>query len=666
MPADKKLALDLAINLQKGDMSIEDLNKQLEEAKKLLEDVGEESSDEFKALSQVVTDTEKSIEDMNGELSKTKKGFEETADAQKKAGQSSNIFSKGLKAVGVGLKGLGIGIVVGAIKLFYDAISKNQKIMDALSTALGTIGILFEKVFSVIFNTVESVSKATNGFSGLTAVMKGLLTIGVTPLKLAFDSIKLIIQQSQLAWEQSFFGGKDPEKIKQLTADIKATQESIQETGKEAVEAGKSVVNNVGKAVTEVGSVIGGAVEGVQEISIKGAVELAKANTELKNSAAIAAAQQGLLIEKYDQQAEKLRQTRDEERNSLSERKKANDELLNVLDEQEKAMLSQASLQVAAAQAAVEANDNTETQTALIEALANKQGVLAQVEGLRSEQKANDLALDRERMEMDKVLAQSEADLAYQRQVFDAQQIEDKVEQAQKLRDIELQRQEDEEARLQQIVDNANAETQAKIDAQIALDTFKEESRQKNIEADVAVLEATVAANKAKNDKIKKDDDDAEKDREELRKLALGAITSIAKSLAAGNEKDQKKAFQINKAVSIGQAIQNTAQGVTKAFGQGGVAGFATGALVAAAGAAQIATIAKTKFKGGEQGVQSPNTSQVNQSLGGGLAGLQPRGFTSPLLDTGAQTTKVIVTETDIRNVSRNVDGVYSRATVVQ
>jgi hypothetical protein len=26
----------------------------------------------------------------------------------------------------------------------------------------------------------------------------------------------------------------------------------------------------------------------------------------------------------------------------------------------------------------------------------------------------------------------------------------------------------------------------------------------------------------------------------------------------------------------------------------------------------------------------------------------------------------VIVTETDIRNVSRNVDGVYSRATVVQ
>mgnify|MGYP000016827730 CR=1 FL=1 len=178
-------------------MSIEDLNKQLEMAKKLLEDVGEESSDEFKALSQVVTDTEKSIEDMNGELSKTKKGFEETADAQKKAGQSSNIFSKGLKAIGTGLKAMGIiGLVTGAVKLFYDAISKNQRLMDALSTALGTIGVLFEKLFGVIFNVVDTVSKASNGFSGLTAVMKGLLTIGVTPLKLAFDGIKLILSCS--------------------------------------------------------------------------------------------------------------------------------------------------------------------------------------------------------------------------------------------------------------------------------------------------------------------------------------------------------------------------------------------------------------------------------------------------------------------------------------
>jgi hypothetical protein len=664
--ADKKVAFEMAINLQKGDMTIEELNAQLEEAKKLLEDVEDTGSDEFKALSQVVVDTESSIKDMNGELKKTKKGFEDTADAQKEAGKMSKLFSKGLKAIGVGLKGLGIGIVVGAVKLFYDAISKNQRIMDALSTALGTIGVLFEKLFGVIFDTFDAVSKASNGFSGLTAVMKGLITIALTPIKLLFSSIVLTIKKAQLAWEQSFFGGKDPETIKKLTKDVSDTQKEIKETGEEAVKAGKSVVDNMGKAVTEVGSVVGGVVEGVQEISVKGAFEIAKANTELKNSAAIAEAQQTLLVEKYDRQAEKLRQTRDEERNSIAERKKANDELLNVLDEQEKAMISQANLQVAAAQAAVNENDNTENSIALIQALANKQGVLAQVEGIRSEQKAQDLALDREQMEMTRSISDSEAELAYQRELFNAQQIKDKVEQAKKIAEIEEKRQQDEMLRLETIVEQAKQGTQAEVDALIALDAFREESRQKNIDANKAVLEATVAANAEADKKIEDNKKKSEEKKKELAQAALGAVASIANSLAAGNEKDQKKAFLINKAVSLGQAIQNTATGVTKAFGQGGVAGFATGALVAAAGAAQIATIAKSKFEGGEQGVEKPSTSQVSQSLGGGLAGIQPRGFTSPRIDTDVPTTKVIVTETDIRSVSRNVDGVYSRATVVQ
>jgi hypothetical protein len=666
MAADRRVALELIINLQKGDMTIEELNEQLKEAKKLLDKMGDDGSDEFKALSQAASDTEKQIEEMNGELKKTKKGFDDTSKAQKEAGKSSNIFSKGLKAVGVGLKALGIGIVVGAIKLFYDAISKNQRIMDALSTALGTIGVLFEKLFGVIFNVVDTVSKASNGFSGLTAVMKGLLTIAVTPLKLAFDAIVLTLKQAQLAWEQSFFGGKDQEKIKQLTKDVKDTQESIKKTAEEAVKSGKSVVDNMGKAVSEIGGVVGGVVEGVQEITIKGAFEIAKANTELKNSAAIAAAQQGLLIEKYDRQAEKLRQIRDEERNSIAERKKANDELGEVLDEQEKAMIAQADLQVAAASAAVQANNNTETQVALIEALANKQGVLAQVEGFRSEQKANDNALDREKIEINKSLADSEADLAYQREIFNAQQIKDKLEQAKKIQEIEDKRMQDEMLRLETIIEATKQGTQAQADALIALDVFREESRQKNIEANLAVAEAEVEADKTAKAKIKKADEDAEEQKEELKKAAMLAINNIANLLASGNEKQQKKAFQINKAVSLGQAIQNTAQGVTKAFGQGGVAGFVTGGLVAAAGAAQIATIAKTKFQGGGQGVESPSNSQVNQALGGGLAGIQPRGFTSPLIDSDIQPTKVIVTETDIRNVSRNVDGVYSRATVVQ
>lgn len=665
--ADKRIAFEMAINLQKGDMTIEELNAQLEEAKKLLEDVEDTGSDEFKALSQVVVDTESSIKDMNGELKKTKKGFEDTADAQKEAGKMSGVFSKGLKAIGVGLKGLGIGIVVGAVKLFYDAISKNQRIMDILSTALGTVGVLFEKLFGVVFDTFDAVSKASKGFSGLTAVMKGLLTISVTPLKLAFDAIVLTLKQAQLAWEQSPFGGKDQEKIKQLTKDVKDTQESIKKTAEEAVKSGKSVVDNMGKAVTEIGGVVGGVVEGVQDISVKGAYEIAKANTELKNSAAIAEAQQTLLVEKYDRQAEKLRQTRDEERNSIAERKKANDELGKVLDEQEKAMIAQANLQVAAAQAAVNENDNTENSIALVQALANKQGVLAQVEGLRSEQKAQDLALDREKMEMTKSISDSEAELAYQRELFNAQQIKDKVEQAKKIAEIEEKRQQDELLRLETIVEQAKQGTQAEVDALIALDAFREESRQKNIEANAAVAQAALEeSEKVKNKRIA-DEKEAQEKRQELAQMSFTALSTMANLLASGDEKQQRKAFQLNKAVSIGQAIMSTAQGITAqlAVPQDALTGmnFVKAGIVAATGAAQIATIAKTQFKSpSATKPDAPNTP----ALGGGLAGIQPRGFTSPRIDTDVPTTKVIVTETDIRSVSRNVDGVYSRATVVQ
>jgi len=53
--------------------------------------------------------------------------------------------------------------------------------------------------------------------------------------------------------------------------------------------------------------------------------------------------------------------------------------------------------------------------------------------------------------------------------------------------------------------------------------------------------------------------------------------------------------FEDNKAFAVANAVINTAEGVTKALAQGGMFGFASAAAVAAAGAAQIATIMSSK-----------------------------------------------------------------------
>jgi hypothetical protein len=291
-----------------------------------------------------------------------------------------------------------------------------------------TISIVMGKVVDVfVANVVEQVAKSSNGFEGLKNVMLGLLRIAITPLQLAFYGIKLGIQEAQLIWEKSFLGSGDAKKIQELTKGIEETKDSISEVAKSAVEAGSQVANNIGKAISEVSQVVSASAEGISKISIKGAIEQAKANVAIKNSAEIAAAQQALLVEEYDRQAEKQRQIRDDESKSISERITANNELGKVLEKQEKAMLSQADLQIAAAQVELDKNNNIENQVALTEALANRAGVLAAVEGFRSEQIVNEIALNKELLEQNKALSQSEADLAYERQKFDAQQITDKL-----------------------------------------------------------------------------------------------------------------------------------------------------------------------------------------------------------------------------------------------
>ena len=76
----------------------------------------------------------------------------------------------------------------------------------------------------------------------------------------------------------------------------------------------------------------------------------------------------------------------------------------------------------------------------------------------------------------------------------------------------------------------------------------------------------------------------------------LSSVGSNEKKRAAVERKYAKK----QKQMSIIQAIINGAVGVTKAFAQGGILGFITGALVAAATAAQIALISSQSFaKGG-------------------------------------------------------------------
>ena len=107
---------------------------------------------------------------------------------------------------------------------------------------------------------------------------------------------------------------------------------------------------------------------------------------------------------------------------------------------------------------------------------------------------------------------------------------------------------------------------------------------------------------------------------------ALGALGDLASAFAKDDEAGAKKAFKINKAVGISQAVISTGLAITAALTAGGnPVKLATGTqfveagIAAATGAASIATIAKTQFQGG--GGNAP--SGPSGSGGGGGAQAQ-------------------------------------------
>ena len=338
------------------------------------------------------------------ELNLIQKGLLSVGKAGKK------IANGGLKAVGFGLKSIGkaylaagIGIIVSGFAFLTNALRENQEVMDAVNTVFETLSIVGSQVSDVIVSVYKNVSSASENFDALGKVMKSLLTIAITPLKLAFDGIKLGLQSAQLAWEESFFGDKDPETIKRLNDSIFETKQSLAETANEAISAGKSVATNFGEAITEFKDITTQVIDGVKEISIEAAIETAKTNISLKKSAELARVANQGLIEDYDRQAEQQRQIRDNDLNSIEERIIANDLLKAKLEEQEKLMLENARLIQASAQAQFDKNDSDENALILAEAKNEVKAVEAQIEGFMSEQESNRVALLKEKIELDLV-----------------------------------------------------------------------------------------------------------------------------------------------------------------------------------------------------------------------------------------------------------------------
>ena len=441
----EKIVVDLEVNTGKGVKDIKKLNNELDNTK----DVAKEASTKVSGLEK----------------------------AGKKGSKGLGFLSKGLKGIGTAMKAAGIGLLLTILASLFEVMRKNQKVLDAIETATNFIAVGFKAVTDAVSDAYKSVSESTGGFDALGKVMKGLLTIAIAPLKLGFYDLKLAMQVLKLGYE-SMFG--DDKSIEAAKKGVEETKLAILGVVSTAVKAGKDVVANVAEAITEVSTGVSAVVTELGKIDPKELVNTASDMTKLGNSAEVAAAKQAGLVEEFDRLAEKQRQLRDDTSLSIEDRKKANEELGKILEDQEKAMIKQADAQLASARAQYAINGNQENYIALIDAETNRKGVLAAIEGKRSEQKVNEVALLKEEIDLTNSAGEADSALNIQKQKFAAEQISNEQLRLEALISINEQEKIIEEERLQAIVDLANAGTQAKIDAQIALDEFTNTNNEEN------------------------------------------------------------------------------------------------------------------------------------------------------------------------------------------
>ena len=466
---------------------------------------------------------EKNVDDLTGGIKNLTKaveeGNEQTAAGLKSIEETSKTTGEGVKGIGNAIKAAGVGLFLIALESMKELFMQNQQVADAVSGAFEGLALVFNDVFGLLTGGQESVKKLGDAFDKYFGQPIQTATQAFEKFGDAFSKI---------------FGGDFSGALESAQEGFSGLGDAISQTGDGFVEAATDVAEYV--------------------VDIKDA---AVANVQLAKAAEKAEVINAGLLEKYDRQAEQQRQIRDEERNSITERIAANEKLGKLLEEQNKVMLENANIVLKAAEVAFARNGSLENEIALITAKNEVMAVEATVEGFRSEQKANDLALDRERIELLNTEAESVSNLGFEKRKFDAEQEKRDTIRIEKLKQINAEERISEQARLQAIVDEANIGTQAKVDAQIALDEFMQTSRQESITLDKEYTDAVVAEDQKRIDS-KLAAIEAERAAKQAQIDTATSVFSVIAQIAGENAKIQKALLLANSAAGIASIVIDT------------------------------------------------------------------------------------------------------------
>jgi hypothetical protein len=500
-----------------------------------------DTSEADKDINSLLENIKDNTKDATDEVKDLKNEVRDVGDTAKKGVSGVDSLKKSFKGLGLAFKALGIGLLLQGIQLIGELFSKNQRVVDFFATTFEALSIAFNDFFNFILDNTGDI----------TAFFKDVFENPVENVKKLGDLIKdNLIERLKSLLDVAGFLGDALSKL--FEGDFKGAFESVKDAGVEMVDVFTGVDNTIEKVTDTVTSVVDAVTDYTKET-----LAAAKANVELRNTAELAAAQQARLVEQYDRQAEIQRQIRDDESKSISDRIEANDELGRVLERQAEAMGKQAALQVAAAQSRVDTNNSIENQVALTDALANQEAILAQIEGFRSEQLVNKIALQKEEIELNQTISDREKERRLAQLDFEAELEQNEIQKIQKRRERLEQENIDILEDLETKRELFALGTQARVDAeQDYLDKKQEIDNQ-------LILNARELADEEA--KISKDKTEKQIQYEENVKDASIQLAGQTLDIVAGLAEEGSA---LAKGVAVAQAIISTYQGINAALAQ--------------------------------------------------------------------------------------------------
>ena len=575
------MAVEKVVNIKvddsKAQSSVKGLTDELEKTEKQAADTNEEMSEGLKALDK----------QLGGAIS----GFKSL-----KAGLKNVV--NGMKTLKGAIIATGIGLLLISITSLVSYFTKTERGAQQLRVIMGALGAVVDKLMDgvialgeAIFNAVSNPKQALIDFGN---ALKTNITNRIEGLIELFPALGKAISQA--------LSGNFSEAAKTAANAVGKVGLGVENVVDKVGDAAKSL----GEFAKEVGSVADQAARIEKQLNaVKVAereltVERAKANKEIKAAQLV---------------AEDINRTTEERIDAVKRVGVLEDQILAKELKTAKARANALKAQAALSESSEETLEtiaNAEAEVARLEeaSLGRKVELQGRIKAITAEAEAQATALQTALEEQRKL------DLEYQKVIDETTALRQK-------RVLE------EQAAQQLLVNNfrtllGQLQTERATDAQkeiAGVNAKYDALLTAAIKAGQADLAFTRSLEQQKQDEITRIQKAAKTKRLQeqaaevagqiaLASQAVGAIAGLQEALTKDNKKNAEKNFKISKALRLGEAVMNTAAAVLQSLATlPPPASFVAAGIAAVTGAAQIATIAKSRFQaeGGASSTSRPS-----------------------------------------------------------